>query len=393
MGRHARALGIAALGAALLACGLSLSGNSDNATTDQEGGALDDAQADDALGAPPDAEADGGSEARADACEDLQTNTHNCGACGHDCLGGACAGGACQPFPIALGQRGPRGLALDEDHVYWANYGSSTMANGEIKRRAKDLATPEETLASGEDTPRRIVVAGGRAYWTNHGDAASPAVRAVGLDGGAPADLSTAIGKPFGIAVAEAVYVASEATASVYSVPLVGGAASTIFTFPGTQSQAVDVRVTGSSLFVTKVSPPEVHRFTTAGMDDKKAAGLMIRTPEYLAVGESAIYWSQNGTGPAYLDGAVWTSSLDPSQNAKPLLPIAGYPMGIALDGATLYIALHLAAPDGAIVSCPATGTCVPTTVAGGQDRPLEVAADAKAIYWTAAARVWRLAK
>jgi hypothetical protein len=55
-----------------------------------------------------------------DTCTaDLQTDPHNCGVCGHDRLGGACAAGQCQPYKIASGLV-VRGIALDHDDIYAA---------------------------------------------------------------------------------------------------------------------------------------------------------------------------------------------------------------------------------------------------------------------------------
>jgi hypothetical protein len=55
-----------------------------------------------------------------DTCTaDVQTDSHNCGVCGHDCLGGACAAGQCQPYRIASGLV-VRGIALDDDYIYAA---------------------------------------------------------------------------------------------------------------------------------------------------------------------------------------------------------------------------------------------------------------------------------
>ena len=50
---------------------------------------------------------------------DLQTDAHNCGACGHDCVGGACFSGLCQP--VMLGHDGAYDLLTASDgYLYWA---------------------------------------------------------------------------------------------------------------------------------------------------------------------------------------------------------------------------------------------------------------------------------
>jgi hypothetical protein len=60
--------------------------------------------------------------AGSDGCEtDLGTDGHNCGACGHDCKGGACKDRACQPLvltPTKLGY-GPSPVAMDDAAIYF----------------------------------------------------------------------------------------------------------------------------------------------------------------------------------------------------------------------------------------------------------------------------------
>lgn len=48
-------------------------------------------------GVPPPGGGDGGGGDSATCVADLQTDAKNCGACGHDCIGGACANGQCKP--------------------------------------------------------------------------------------------------------------------------------------------------------------------------------------------------------------------------------------------------------------------------------------------------------
>jgi hypothetical protein len=44
---------------------------------------------------------------------DLQTDPQNCGACAHDCFGGACDAGVCQPVVLTTGQPDILFLAID----------------------------------------------------------------------------------------------------------------------------------------------------------------------------------------------------------------------------------------------------------------------------------------
>src|SRR5262245_36022291 len=69
---------------------------------------------------------------------DLTTDPMNCGACGHDCQGGACKNSACQIVTLAANEDNPVGVAIDADEVYWTNYGS-----GQVRRVSINAANTE----------------------------------------------------------------------------------------------------------------------------------------------------------------------------------------------------------------------------------------------------------
>jgi hypothetical protein len=55
-----------------------------------------------------------------------QSDPHNCGSIGNDCVGGACEDGGCAPLPagvLATGQLSPVAMAADDTNVYWLNWG------------------------------------------------------------------------------------------------------------------------------------------------------------------------------------------------------------------------------------------------------------------------------
>jgi hypothetical protein len=61
------------------------------------------------------------------ACGSLD-DPQNCGACGHSCLGGACARGQCQPVVLAEDQPTTQdslsdAMAVDDSHVFWLSGG------------------------------------------------------------------------------------------------------------------------------------------------------------------------------------------------------------------------------------------------------------------------------
>ena len=59
---------------------------------------------------------DGGPDSS--SCVDTTSDSKNCGACGHDCLGGTCSGGACQAVLIARYLGNPVIIGVGADSVY-----------------------------------------------------------------------------------------------------------------------------------------------------------------------------------------------------------------------------------------------------------------------------------
>ncbi len=55
-------------------------------------------------------------------CVDPSKDSHNCGACGHDCLATQCSGGQCQP-ELLYGIGGINYLAGDAVNLYWTGPG------------------------------------------------------------------------------------------------------------------------------------------------------------------------------------------------------------------------------------------------------------------------------
>jgi hypothetical protein len=71
---------------------------------------------------------------------DLQTDAHNCGACGHDCAGAACMTGLCEPTVLFASLAHPACVAVDALNVYWgtgsATASSAPKAGGKVTQLA-----------------------------------------------------------------------------------------------------------------------------------------------------------------------------------------------------------------------------------------------------------------
>lgn len=76
--------------------------------------------------------ADAGMAMCSAACVNVQTDTKNCGGCGHDCLGGACTAGVCQPIVLANLPTGgtPGRIATDGTSVGFTMTGLGSAAGG-----------------------------------------------------------------------------------------------------------------------------------------------------------------------------------------------------------------------------------------------------------------------
>ena len=96
-------------------------------------------------------------------CGNTSSDPHNCGFCGHDCLGGACSAGTCMPVTLASNPFGSWGIAVDATAVYWTN----VSTGGSVMKVGLSGGTPV-TLAN-QDSPNAIAVDANAVYWANNG--------------------------------------------------------------------------------------------------------------------------------------------------------------------------------------------------------------------------------
>jgi hypothetical protein len=117
---------------------------------------------------------------------DASSDPKNCGACGHDCLGGACTSGKCQPLKLASNAFATYALAVDSTNLYF-----SDIDNGAIYTLPKNAATLT-TATKIADTPDNLIYdivsdpKGIGAYfsWGSGSSGEKGAVEVIGPDGG-----------------------------------------------------------------------------------------------------------------------------------------------------------------------------------------------------------------
>jgi hypothetical protein len=126
--------------------------------------------ADTTTGDPPETSTEVDANAEASTVSDPK----NCGAVGHDCLGGECVNEVCQPVIIASGQNRPLSIVLDATHVYWINGGSLNLQNqcdpaksdGSIARAERD-GSDLVRIADGLACPTAIALGPDGHVWFN----------------------------------------------------------------------------------------------------------------------------------------------------------------------------------------------------------------------------------
>ena len=287
--------------------------------------------------APGDGPSDGGSS----CSKDLKTDPRNCGACGRDCLAGACSAGRCQPFTLAASQSAPRNLVVEQGVAYWL-----TGARSEVVASCP--------VAGCNGAPAQVVKV-----------ADTLAITGLAVRG---------------------------STVFVLTVATSGGGAGTLATCPtngcATPTKIADTSAGPYSLvldaanmfFLTQV--PSVVRCplpACAGGPVAIAQGGTSGWFEMIADDTSLYWW---GTGPSMdiTKSIVYrTSKLNDGGLPSTLLSSVPRPR-LAVRGARLYVADN-DGDAGAIYSVDLAGLNR-TTVASAELRPQGIATDATDVYW-----------
>jgi len=339
---------------------------------------------------------EGGRTSCAKLCVDLGTDGHNCGACGHDCLGGGCSGGACQPITLASGQASPFGIAVDSQRVYWANNDyKTTFASCPI---AGCPASGPDVLLDKQDLPADVFVLGSMLFMTRYH--AAP-------DGGTDAavmmcDPSNCAGSLKTLAVmppsnpvavvanSTAVYWANDTLGTIDTCPVPNCTTPTTFAQDKPGGPWYGLAIDGQAVYWT--SHPSNN---TGGVYSCSVGGCATPTaiatggdPFDLAIDSQYVFWTSSATG------EVLRCPLGGCGANQPTVIAANQsqPTGVAVDSSGVYW-LNSAA----VLRCDVSGcgTQGPTILATGQGGPWEIVLDANSIYWTNAGdgRVMRLAK
>ena len=128
---------------------------------------------------------------------------------------------------IASGQASPRALVIDANNVYWINYGSGT---GSVNQAAKGSTNSVVQLAPSESLPTGLAVDQYNVYWTDANNDITGTVKSVPIGGGNISTIAQNQGAPTGVAVDQVedagqpfVYWTSYDNDAVLKAPIDGG--------------------------------------------------------------------------------------------------------------------------------------------------------------------------
>ncbi|HEY8073807.1 MAG TPA: hypothetical protein VIF62_06855 [Labilithrix sp.] len=331
-------------------------------------------------GTPPPGSGDGG------ACNaDLQTDMHNCGRCGRDCLGAKCTMGACEPITLAMGLSDLNYIALDATNVYLTTY------DGKIWKVPKDGSMQQTAIATSAYA-LGLVVDGTTLYWASNDYIYNGTTQLGGIwKCTLPACADKAIVSPadearFPAVAAGVVYFGSDGDQTIRRTLADGGNA--IVTSAGRPFTAVDA----THVYFTS-SANDMYRALIAGDGGTERIGpLNGSTWGYAQVDATRAYWAYGDS-----DNTAHVLGID---KANITMTPTAYsttddknPVGIALDATNIYWAdqgtftMDMAMTshnDGMIRMCPKAGCAAsgPITLAKGLTDPVEIAVDDKAVYW-----------
>jgi hypothetical protein len=127
---------------------------------------------------------------------EIDTDALNCGACGHDCLGGECMGGACQPIQVYL-RTDLRAIEIDDTYLFAVGGPGSGPADGWGERVVRTFdQTPEDLGFSVDARPRDLQADANSLYWSEGSNTITSAVWRSDKDGANLLELSSGTAAP-----------------------------------------------------------------------------------------------------------------------------------------------------------------------------------------------------
>jgi hypothetical protein len=305
----------------------------------------------------------------------VPNDTHNCGSCGHDCLGGQCSAGMCQPVTLAAAP-GIASLTTDGTTVYWTAGSNVFSCAG-----SGCSGTPFTVTNKGPSKPAQILVAAGSAFWTSQGTFGGPiySCPVSGCGSNAPLMVPKANSITYGFASdGQRLYWPFLSPDGGNVLPLFDCPLATIATCMPLlyASQSADVPLVSESEYsVASNGSSVVWLDQMGGSVSECAAGSSCNTVTTLASGRSNLtILAVDGARAYWFDSAGLSScTLGGCASPKPIASDSG--TSIASDG------IHVYWTSGtSVMRANAAGSV--DTVASSQPGASYVAVDSARVYW-----------
>jgi hypothetical protein len=353
---------------------------------------------------------DGSVDAGATCDAALATDPLNCGACGHNCLGGACVKDQCQPILVDDDptNTSPYDLSIDDDVLFFTN--ASDQAPYSVRAIAKTAVAQgigASTLLTGLSvTPYEIATSGTNLLFAGYGQS----------DNGGKIEKCTtsSCASPAMITGFDSFAVATDGTTVVYGdkfTPEDGGnevytvkkttigfaASTTLMTFP---SEVFWLKIYSGDVYVgvdAFDAPGGVYKCPLTGC--ATPIQLSAVEPNELYVANDTVYFTSAPDQPSDKDGTVRSVKIDGS---NPLTLASGLvvPLGIIADANYVYFSDTGDIDNGGqgqLLRCPLTGCGTNNSLAvdfGQGGNPQGLVDDGEVIYWgDYNGKIYKLAK
>jgi hypothetical protein len=328
-------------------------------------------------------------------CVDPRSDRRNCGACGHDCQGGACSAGACQPITLASNLSGPCAIVLDATTLYFA------ALDGKVMKCAKTGCNGQPiVLMSGLGDPAYALAVDGTNVYAAESQNPSRVVACAISGCPAPKLLTTSATAVGGLAVdSENVYFTTlggvpNPTGGTVSKCSIQGCNQPAVVAPGLDDPA-GIVIDAANAYFTNASSNDYMSGTvmTCSLDGCAAPTTLASgqtEPNSIAVDQASVYW----TNP--MGNTVMRAARDGSTPPKLLASGQSTPYTVALDCTTVYwtnLGTNSPVGDGSVMKCAKRGCATPSVIASGLSNPCGIAVDATSVYWTTFDAVMKVAK
>jgi hypothetical protein len=322
------------------------------------------------------------------ACaQDLTQDSHNCGACGHDCFGGACSNSACAPYSlVGIDGGDPYALARYKDDLLVlvapveAADGGSIVSIYQCPLDGAACTTSNQILIIVPGASQGILADDAGAYVTHEGHVESFVSGSSGfVPSGAVATIMQVQGaEASAFALSDLYFLlgfrgATDGGSDIYRVHRASGVAEKFAHIPD-QVFALAYIASNDELFIGTSDTPgagQVFEVTSATAD----AG----NPKQIWDGGS-VYWIASSGDTPYWPSYGSSEGLVTIQNGV-ATPVAGIGNAVALvltnDGKYVYVSTDV----GSILRLD-TATWMSTIVSSTEVQPSSIVVDDTRVYW-----------